>query len=98
MSVTYREAIYEICTKTDLNDEEDVIDSMSMLADEATKYHDICMTYEDKLKEIMTAKDFAKFIGDVARDMFRKSVDNLPNGSFKDFCNANFDELTRSNK
>lgn len=91
---TYREHIYKVCTKVDLNDKEDVTEALQYLADEATKNNDFLTCYDNKLQELMSASDYRTWSTNVARDMFKAQIDRMDEGEFKDFCKKRFEEIT----
>lgn len=90
---TYREYIHDICTDTDLNDKESVTETLQMLAKEAVDNHDLLMTQEAKLQEVMSYKDYTEWTSKVAREMFCKDINGMPDGEFKDFVLKHFDEI-----
>ena len=91
--MTYREYIYKCCTDTNMSDETEVINLVQLLAYECTLYHDLLNKYEDKLKEIMTFKDFDKFASDIAKELFKAEIGGLDESELKEFILENFDDI-----
>ena len=91
--MTYREYIYKCCTDTDMSNEEEAVALTQLLAYECTLYHDLLYKYENKLKEIMTFKDFDKFASDIAKELFKAEIGGMDESEFKDFILENFDEI-----
>ena len=56
---------------------------------------DCCIAYERKLRMLMGEDEFSKFSAKVAREIFKKEIDRMPDGDFKDFCKQNFERITR---
>lgn len=48
---------------------------------------------EDKLIELMGAKEYDKWSTETAKEGFRYAVEELPEGEFKDFCHKHFNEI-----
>lgn len=92
---TYREYLYRLCTGTDFSDKDDAITLAQMLVEEAMMYHDLTMTYEEKVKELMTAKDYEEWSAKRAREMFRKQVEAMEESEFKQMILDNFEEITK---
>lgn len=80
----YKTFIYNLCSETDLDDREDVVDAMMVLGREAIKYHKLVLQYEDKLKELMSYKDFMDWSNERAKDMLKDTVESFPEGELKD--------------
>ena len=91
---TYREYIYRICSDVDLSNKDDVISAMQKLANEAVRNNDVNEKFEDKLKELMTYKDFTAFSMAIAKDLFRQDVDAMEDGAFKTFVMDHFKDIT----
>lgn len=92
--MTYKEHIYQVCNATDLDDKDDVIETMQYLAKELMDYQDLSLRQEAKLKELMTAKDFEEWGTQEAKRMFKNHIDSSEDGEYKDFCLEYFDEIT----
>ena len=92
--MTYKEHIYEVCNNTDLDDKDDVIETMQYLAKELIELHDMAKAYEGKLKETMTAKDYLEFVTARAKERIKSDIENMEDGEFKTFCEENFDIIT----
>lgn len=90
----YDEYLYNVCKDTNLKDEEDVTATMQFLAQELKNYHDFAMKQDEKLKEIMTAKDYAEWKTEVGKELFRRQVEDMEDGDFKNFCLENWDKIT----
>ena len=61
----------------------------------------ICHVYamklmEDKLKEFMTEAEYRQFSVEVAKAMWQKEIELMPDGDFKQFCEDSFEETTKS--
>lgn len=50
--------------------------------------------YEEKLKELMGEEELAKFTAEIAKEGFRREVENMPDGGFRQFCLDHFGEIT----
>lgn len=48
---------------------------------------------EEKLVELMGAEEYDRWSTEVAKEAFRKAVDEMPECEFKDFCNSHFDKI-----
>lgn len=90
----YKEYLFDVCSKTDLKNEEDVIQSLQFLSKEALMYHDLSIEYEEKLKEYMTAKEYGLFVKDFGQRMFKKEVEMMEDSDFKSFILENMDIIT----
>ena len=51
--------------------------------------------YDKKLKDLMPLDEYYIFTSDVARDAFRKEIEDMEDNDFKRFCFDHFDEITR---
>lgn len=80
----YREFLYDLCNSADLDDREDVIDVMNVLAKEALKYYNAMKRCDDKLQELMSYKDYNEWSIKGAKEMFAESIDSAPD-EVKDF-------------
>lgn len=89
----YRKHLYNVCSETNLGDREDVTRTIQYLAAEANKYHDLSMRFEDKLKELMSYKDFAELSKEIAKEMFLQDVTAMPDSDFKDFVIQNMGDI-----
>ena len=78
-----------MCTEADLSKEDEATFVVQRLAKDCVMYHEMVMDYETKIKELMTAKDYEKWVTDRAKDMFKKEVNGMEDGDFKDFCLEN---------
>lgn len=96
--MTYKEHIYHVCNATDLDDKDDVIETMQYLAKELMEYREIALRQDGKMKEIMTAKDYDEWSTSEAKEMFRNMIEGIEDGEYKDFCLEHFDEITGGNK
>lgn len=92
--MTYKEHIYHVCNATDLEDKDDVIETMQYLAGELMQYQDLSLAYESKLKELMTAKDFEKWSAEEAKKMFKRKIESMEDSEYKTFCLNNIDIIT----
>lgn len=92
---TYREYIYKVCTKVDLDNKEEVIALLQYLADEAIMNNDFLLRYDKKIKEVLSASEYEKWSKEVAKSMFAASVDRMFAGDFKDFCIEHFEDITK---
>lgn len=84
--MNYREYLHKICTKTDLDDKEDVTALISFLLQEAVVHNTLCKKLESKLMEIMNAKDFDDFVRSTSEEVEQEWINNLPDSDFKDFA------------
>lgn len=50
---------------------------------------------ESKLIELMGREAYAKFAAEIAREGFRKEVEGMADGDFKNFIMDNFDNITK---
>lgn len=49
---------------------------------------------EDKLRELMGDEEYHKFSTELAKEAFRKEVEDMEDSEFKRFVTANFDDIT----
>lgn len=91
---TYREYIYDICSSVDPNSQESVTLALQVLAKEAVRYQELCMKFDEKLKELMPYKDFVEMSAKIGKEMFRQDIEEMPDGDFKDFVLENMDRIT----
>lgn len=96
--MTYREYLHKICTETDMDDKEDVTRLIQFLLQEAVEANSLSHRLEDKLKEVMSAKDFEEFVEINATEMSKEWLHNLPDSEFKDFALRNFDIIIDESK
>lgn len=87
--MTYKEHIYEVCKNTDLDNKDDVIETMQYLAKELMGFQDLCLVYDRKLQEVMTAKDYLEWSTEKAKEKFKRDIENMEDGEFKTFCEEN---------
>ena len=92
--MTYREHIYKVLTQTDLDDRDDVVDTMKYLAKEVIQFNALSLAQEAKLKELMTAKDFEEWSVKESKNLFRITIEMSEDEDFKEFCIDNFDSIT----
>ena len=90
---TYREYIYAMCKDVDMTDSEEATRLAQVLASEAIFYNRLVLKYEDKLMELMTAKDYEVWAEASASEIFQESIDNMADSDFKKFCQDNMDML-----
>lgn len=91
--MNYREFLHEACTDTDMDNKEDVTMLIQFLLREAVNNHDSGMEYEEKLKELMSAKEFEIFSKESAVRLLERDLNSMPDCEFKDFALKNFDIL-----
>ena len=58
----------------------------------------IIKRFEEKLRELMAEQEYQEFSTRVAKEAFAIEIDEMPDGDFKDFCQDNFLEITRTDK
>lgn len=92
--MTYKEHIYEVCENTDLDNKEDVVETMRYLASELLRSNTLAIDLDNKLKETMTAKDYLEWSDKEAKKLFKEDIDRMDDSDFKSFCIDNFDEIT----
>ena len=92
--LNYQEYIYNICSETNLDDRDDVIDTIMSLGKECIRYHKMIMWYDDKLKEVMTAKDYDKWATEMGKKLFKEDIEMMDDGDFKEFCKEHYEEIT----
>ena len=92
--MTYKEHIYEVCKNTDLDNKDDVLETMQYHAKDLTDSQDLCLEYDRKLQEVMTAKDYLEWSTEKAKEKFKRDIENMEDGEFKTFCEENFDIIT----
>ena len=93
--MTYREHIYNMCKETDFKDPVQGESLAKFLARELMKMHTTAMSYEKKLKQIMTAEDFDNFSTDLAKVMFRQEIEGMADSDFKKFAMENMDWIMK---
>lgn len=89
--MTFRNYIYNLCKNTDLDNKEDVIKTMKFLALRVIQLNDVATTYENKLQEVLSYKEFNELTTTQAKVLFKSEIDSLDDGEFKDFIIDNFD-------
>ena len=87
--MTYKEYLYYLCSKTDMEDSDKATRLAQMLVTDCLKYNYISKRQDEKLKEILTAKQYDEFVKQVGRELFEIDLDNMPDCDFKDFCKEN---------
>lgn len=95
--MTYREYIYKVITGTDLSDQEEVTELISWLANELLEKTSFLKKTDEKLMEVMSARAYKKWSIKCAKEMFNESIENLPEGEFKEFLKRNGDVITDDN-
>ena len=75
--MTYREQIYKACDSTDLDNNDEVIGLIQFLAGEAVQNHEVLLALENKLKEVVSAKEFDEFIKKTAKEQTLKWVGDM---------------------
>lgn len=87
--MNYSEYIFGICDRTELDKKEEVVLAMQMLSQECIENHNLVMMLDEKLKEIMTAKDYDEFSEECGKALFQQWVEMCPNEDFKSFAKEN---------
>lgn len=95
IQLSYRQYLYELCTGTDFRNKDEAIRTAQLLVEEAMMYHDTSIAYENKCKELMTAKDFEEWSKSMAKKLFRKQVEAMEESDFKKMILDNFEEITK---
>lgn len=90
----YKEWLHDLCSSADLANEQEATKLVQTLASELMHYHHIAMSHEDKLQEIMSAKDYKTYTSKLAKELFRMTVQSMPESEFKDFTIKHLDEIT----
>ena len=93
--MNYEEYIYTLCKDTDMTDEEEATMLVQMIVSEALSYHKLVMIFEDKLKELMTAKDFDEWSKQAAVTLTKFDIEHMADSDFKDFYLENFDAIVK---
>ena len=91
--ISFREHLFNTLNSINLDDKEEIVLILQWLAKELLQYHFISIEYEDKLKELMTAKDFDIFSEQLGKELFKQSIDMLQDEEVKDFCIKNFEQI-----
>lgn len=95
IQLSYRQYLYDLCTGTDFRNKDEAIRTAQLLVEEAMMYHDISLTYEAKVKELMTAKDYEEWAAKRAKELFKKQVEAMEESDFKQMILDNFEEITK---
>ena len=94
-----KEYIYKLCTDTDMTDPEAATELAQTLSMNLLRLDSVCKKQEDKLQEVMSAKDYKRWAMQTAKELFREEVGNMPDGEFKEFATENmewmFEEVDR---
>ncbi len=91
--ISFREYLFNTLSDVNLEDKDETTLTLQWLAKELLQYHFISIEYENKLKELMTAKDFDTFSEQLAEELFKQNIDMLEDEEFKEFCIDNFERL-----
>ena len=91
--ISFREYLFNTLNDINLDDKEETTLTLQWLAKELIQYHFISIEYENKLKELMTAKDFDIFSEQIGKELFKQNIDMLEDEEFKEFCMDNFERL-----
>lgn len=89
----FRKMIHRACTETDFSDKEEAIRLTKWLAHEVITYRTVAGMYEDKLSEVMSAKEYREFTKDSAIKLFRQDINGMEESDFKDFALEHFEEI-----
>jgi hypothetical protein len=95
IQLSYRQYLYELCTGTDFSNRDEAIRTAQLLVEEAIMYNDISLTYEAKVKELMTPKDYEEWAAKRAAELFKKQVEAMEESDFKQMILDNFEEITK---
>lgn len=91
--IPYREMVYRLCSEADLDDKKEVLALVKFLANEAVHANEVNKRFEDKLKELMSYKDFTEMSMEIAKEMFKQDVEAMPEGDFKNFVIDNLEGI-----
>lgn len=89
----YNEYLYKICSQADLSNEDEATELVQYLAKECAKNNDIALKYDDKLKEVMSAKDYNAWTIKTGKELFLKEANGMEDSPFKDFVLENMCEI-----
>ena len=92
--MTYKEHIYKVCENTAWDDREDAIETCQYLVRDLIRFNTSNCRMDDKLKELMSAKDYQEWVAEEAKKLFKEEIDMMEDSDFKTFCEENFDIVT----
>lgn len=69
-----------------LKDNADLRTQIDYLQDQIEQFNYVCKLYEKQLQVLMLDKEYAAFQKQCAADLFRKQVEAMEDGEFKQFC------------
>lgn len=89
----FTEEIYRICTETNFNNPNEAQALAEILARNLMITNKMAMQYEEKLKELMSAKDFEDYSKELAKGLTRDFFSSLPDSPFKEFATENLERI-----
>lgn len=89
----YNEHIYSICDNVDYNDQDSIVDALSVLAKEALGYEKVVRMYEQEFKKIVTAEQFENIARKVAKSLLEDTISGFEDEEVKQYALNNIDEV-----
>lgn len=90
---TFREYLYNNVSDVDLSNKDDATMLVQWLCGVLIRYHDMTMAYEDKMQDLMTAKEYSEWSTKQAKELFRNEWENAEDSDFKAFVLENMDKI-----
>lgn len=92
---TYAEEIYNNCKNTNFDDKEEAIRLAQWLAGELSRFHRLSLMQDEKLQELMPAKDYNKWAIASGNQLFFDDINAMPNSDFKQIILDYYDDITK---
>ena len=77
---------YVALTQDQVQEIRDLKDEREFLQDQIKELCYCAKLYENELRRRMTPAEFAEFSRECARDIFKRSVEDMEESEFKNFC------------
>ena len=77
---------YELISPATRKMIEDLTEERDLLQDQIHELCHVLKMYEDHLRIVLTPNEFATFSKYVAQDLFKRSVEDMEECEFKNFC------------
>jgi hypothetical protein len=81
-----------------MSNEEETTDLVRFLLYELLQYKDTVELTDDKLQEMMSAKDYDEWAKETGIELWKREVNRMDEGEFKDFCMSHMDDIEHINE
>lgn len=75
--ITYKEYVFNILDNTDYTDRGQAAETAMTLADAAITKHRIIGKYDEKVRELMTEKDYSEWVKKTAEEMYIEDIEAM---------------------